>query len=64
MAYELVIEKERKNSEDMSNEELFDEMLHNCYPDGYDGMFTQKGDLLRSLYIQLVKERLGDWLKK
>jgi hypothetical protein len=60
----LYITQERARINKMSNQELFDEFLDAQIPDSWDGEFTSRGDAVALLYLECLRTRLENWLKK
>ncbi len=51
-----------ENEKNMSNEELFDEVLSQATGDDYDGCFTTKGLWEYNYLESKLRERLANWL--
>jgi len=56
-------EKELAEWVKLSNRELFDEMIDAQQPDDYDGCWSSRGWWRHFMLIDLVEERLKDWLE-
>lgn len=57
-------EKELAEWAKLSNRELFDEMIAAQQPDDYDGCWSSGGWWQHLMLLDLVEERLKDWLEK